>query len=168
MKGSMKVYFLKWLHPKEWHWTLVTLTFHWYTKVLVEKWLAIYFLNLKIFRPSVMLWPYLFPFVVVETVVEPQNKVPAPPVLDKGGVTLFTHEPAEDRRLLVTDVVKVTTGCHLQLHHGGICQQQWRVLVKWILSNQTNVVSLGKRLRAIRYVKVYKRSMGQISNLRKN
>ena len=145
MKGSMKVYFLKWLHPKEWHWTWVTLTFHWYTKMLVDKWLqAIYFVNLQIFHPSVMLWPYLFPFVVVETVVEPQNKVPSPPVLDKGGVTLLTHVPAEDRRLLVTDVVKVATGCHLQLHHGGICQQQWRVLVQWILSNQTNLCLWGR------------------------
>ena len=131
----------------------MTLTFHWYTKVLVENWLAIYFLNLKIFHASVMLWPYLFPFVVVETVVEPQNKVPAPHVLDKSGVTLFTHVPAEDRHLLITDVVKVATGCHLQLHHGGNCQQQWRVLVQRNLSNQTNFVSLGKRLGEIWYGK---------------
>ena len=68
-----------------------------------------------------MLWPYLFPFVVVETVLEPKNKVPSPPVLDKGGVTLFTHVPAEDWRLLDMDVVKVVNGCHFQLHHGEIC-----------------------------------------------
>lgn len=63
--------------------------------------------------------PYLFSFVVVEAVVESEDEVTAPPVLDERGVTLFVHVATHHWRLLVPYIMDVA-GRHLQLYDVGI------------------------------------------------